>query len=187
MEDTRLTPVGFLAKQRVMRFESAGLPMLEQVCSVSECIASTPPMATYDGRNDLGFYDSEDDARATVPVDEVADYELFAFRLLPAEFDQGSRRALPGVMRPRLDGIDLTGWTPLGFDVVADCPSDSFLGCHSPLTCNGLVDRVATNRWGLMESLQEALDLAEALALDQIPAEPGPFFVVEVLRASCRT
>jgi hypothetical protein len=171
-----------LAKQRFTRFESVSVSTLEQVCSVSECIASTPPMATYDGRNHLGFYDSEDDARATVSADEVADYELFAFGLLPEGFCQDSRRALPDLMLRGLDGIDLTGWTSLGFDVVADCPSYSFLGCCSPLTCNGLVDRVATNRWGLMESLQQAVDLAEALALDRMPAEPGPFFVVEVLR-----
>jgi hypothetical protein len=176
-----LLPLGFLAKRRTKPSWFVART-LRQVCSVSECIANAPPNATFEGRNRWGFYDSEDSATAVVSATEEGQYEVFAYRLLLSEFDDGGRRDVAGAPFGQLAHVELTDWASIGFDIVADCSSQSIAGCCSPLTCNGLIDRVATNDWGLLGTLQQAVDLAEALGQGRLPAEPGPYFVLEVLR-----
>src|SRR5262245_42254670 len=118
MSEGRLVPVGFMPKRQTTDF-LAGVRGLNQVCSVSECIASAPPGATLEDRSGLGFYESEDSARAVVSAIEEAEYEVFAFRLLPEVFDERGRRNFDSATLPWLAGVDLSHWTSVGFDVVA--------------------------------------------------------------------
>jgi len=61
---------------------------------------------------------------------------------------------------------------------------------HSPLWCNGWWSKVAVNRYCLLDEVEEAFRLARHFSDGHQekpgsyvgPAEPGPYFVVEVLR-----
>jgi hypothetical protein len=68
----------------------------------------------------------------------------------------------------------------LGFDVVSKSASDSF-EC-SPLSCNSVALEVAVNRHCLVDGLDAAEELARRFSVEE--PEPGPYYVVEVLRAS---
>ena len=69
---------------------------------------------------------------------------------------------------------------PLGFDAVSSTLSAGF-EC-SPLSCNRMARERAVNERCLFRTLAEAIAGAEAFATGR--CEPGPYFVVEVLRAS---
>jgi hypothetical protein len=66
----------------------------------------------------------------------------------------------------------------LGFDVVNKTFS-AFFEC-SPLSCNGMADEVPVNRFCLLATLTEAVTFAQRCAREE--PEPGPFYVIEVLR-----
>jgi hypothetical protein len=71
-------------------------------------------------------------------------------------------------------------------------PCDTTFGC-SPLDCNGHYQHVSVNRCCLLERIEMAFDLARHWSSGKYnadgsfsgPAEPGPYFVIEVLRKSC--
>jgi hypothetical protein len=71
------------------------------------------------------------------------------------------------------------GFMSLGFDVVNKTVS-AFFEC-SPLSCNGMANEVAVNRFCLVEDLVEAIALADRFSRDE--PEPGPYYVLDVLRA----
>jgi hypothetical protein len=147
-----------------------------EVCSVSNCVNPAPEGWVEHWRhNDLGFYNTPGDAWSIVPVG-ASNFRLFAYRLLPIRYRQG--RAEPfeivvPVIKPLADGF-----VSLGFDV-ANKTLTPFFEC-SPLSCNGMADEVAVNRFCLLATLDEAISFARRCALEE--PEPGPFYVVEVLR-----
>lgn len=67
----------------------------------------------------------------------------------------------------------------LGFDVVNKTPFSAFFEC-SPLSCNGIAGEVPVNRYCLLATLEEAIASAQRCAREE--PEPGPFYVLEVLR-----
>jgi hypothetical protein len=66
----------------------------------------------------------------------------------------------------------------LGFDV-ANKTYSPFFEC-SPLSCNGMAEEVPVNRSCLIETLEDAIAFAERCAREE--PEPGPYYVLEVLR-----
>ena len=60
----------------------------------------------------------------------------------------------------------------------------------SPLNCNGCYDDVTVNRYCLLDDLETAVQLARHWSCGRYdanrtysgPAEPGPYFIIEVLR-----
>jgi hypothetical protein len=67
----------------------------------------------------------------------------------------------------------------IGFDAVSKSTSD-FFEC-SPLSCNHMAAQIAgVNRYCLMNTVDEDVELAERFSIDG--PEPGPYYVIEVLR-----
>jgi hypothetical protein len=67
----------------------------------------------------------------------------------------------------------------IGFDAVSKSTSD-FFEC-SPLSCNHMAAHIAgVNRYCLMDTLNEAVMLAERFSIEE--PERGPYYVIEVLR-----
>jgi hypothetical protein len=66
----------------------------------------------------------------------------------------------------------------LGFDAVSKSIS-AFFEC-SPLSCNNMAAEAPVNRFCLLETLAEAMALAEHCSRGE--GEPGPYYVLEVLR-----
>jgi hypothetical protein len=69
-------------------------------------------------------------------------------------------------------GWDAVGtWFGIGQSATFDC---------SPLTCNGLASEIPANRFGLLDTIEEAVSVAARFAREQ--PEPGTYFLVEVWR-----
>jgi hypothetical protein len=162
---TTAVPPGWMASDRV-----------EEMCSVSQCINSGP-----DGwidkwlHNELGFFNTRSDAVA-VTMGDAGSFEIFAYRLLPLRFNEGKAEA---VTIPQLQVESLPpNFVTLGFDAVSKSVS-SFFEC-SPLSCNNMAAELPVNRFCLLETLEEAVALAERCSSGE--GEPGPYYVLEVLR-----
>jgi len=172
-----LVLVGYFLKRTSVPKDAWVPASVVEICSVSDCLNRSP-----EGwidlwlHNDLGLYNTCDDARGIV-VDQAEEYSLFAFRLLPARFVKGNREPLT---IPALSVEPLRkGFVSLGFDVVSKSNSH-FFEC-SPLSCNGLAQEVPVNRFCLVDTLAEAQSLADRCSREE--PEPGPYYVLEVLRA----
>jgi hypothetical protein len=50
----------------------------------------------------------------------------------------------------------------------------------SPLTCCGLAEEVATNRYGLIDGLDRAIAVAPRIV--EGPSDPGTYYLVQVWR-----
>ena len=157
-------PGGWTASDRV-----------EEICSVSNCINSGPE-GWIDKwlHNELGFFNTQADAVA-VTRGHADPFEIFAYRLLPLRFKEGKAEPLtvPGLPVEPLP----SSFVSLGFDAVSK--SVSFFEC-SPLSCNNMAAEAPVNRFCLLETFEEAMALAERCSRGE--GEPGPYYVLEVLR-----
>jgi hypothetical protein len=185
--------VGYFPKQRTTRSTWAlrhpDLPFayfccpaaVEELCSVSDCIARGP-----DGWRDQGkhnfydLYDTRELAWSVVPVGARADFELFAYRLHLVQFEDG--QAEPIEVWDDLEVEPLPhSFVRLGWDAVVGGNHHSF-GC-SPLSCNGMAGGVGippVNHYFLVATEQGAIDLARSFSVSK--PEPGPYCAVEVWR-----
>jgi hypothetical protein len=182
----------------VYKADNDFLPSGVDVASVSDCIVPRvlPQEPDWERMNTALHYETPEAAVAAASRAgaEPGSYQIHAARLLPISFDRGAEIAftlnlghagtLPS--RPVLH----ESFVPLGFDVpciwcaqlkqpgpICDwIPFDC-----SPLTCNGMWKEHPVNRWGLIDRLEDAIAAARAFAVDE--PEPGPFVVVQVLRA----
>jgi hypothetical protein len=104
-------------------------------------------------------------------------FELYAWKLFPFEFDDAERRpaVLPSLhVQPLPASFEL-----LGYDIVSRYSSGSCFEC-SPLSCNHLAEEIAVNRHCLLADAPTALRLASEF--ETMGGEPGPCLVVEVWR-----
>lgn len=152
----------------------------EEICSVSECIAPGPENWVEAWlHNAFGCFNSPDLARR-VAGDAAGDFQILAYRLLPLRFRSGITESLE-VELPAAVALSLD-FQPLGFDAVSKSVSDGF-EC-SPLSCNWMGLEVAVNRHCLIDHLDAAIALAARFSVEE--PEPGPYYVVEVLRCPPR-
>jgi len=105
------------------------------------------------------------------------DYQLFAYRMFPVQFDAGEER--PFVIPPSAVQPLPTGYRRLGYDEVSRSNGSAF-EC-SPLSCNYAAERVAVNEQCLVDDPAEAFRLACLFAKAEEGYEPGPYHGVEVL------
>jgi hypothetical protein len=149
---------------------------VDELCSVSHCLNAAPEnWVEHWIHNDLGCFNTRQDALSILPPD-ASGFSLFAYRLLPVRYlkDQTEPFEVAAQSAEPLP----SGFVSLGFDVVNKTFS-AFFEC-SPLSCNGMADDVAVNRFCLLATLDEAIAVAERCAREE--PEPGPFYVIEVLR-----
>ena len=178
--DEHLAPVliGYFPKRRTPAPEELRTAGTEEICSVSECLAPGPKDWIEAWRhNEHGCFDSPDDARDVIG-EAPGEFQLLAYRLLPVRFRKGSPE--PVEVSPSRIAPLSPDFRSLGFDVVSKSASAGF-EC-SPLSCNLMALAVAVNRHCLVDGLDAAEELARRFSLEE--PEPGPYYVVEVLRAS---
>jgi hypothetical protein len=159
---------------------------VDEICSVSDCVNSRPEgwVERWD-YNHAGCYPTGEAALATTRG--ARGFQLLAYVLVEWKLD-----ASGAVTRIDADTIFTAGDLPrealpgdyvsIGFDVVSravDDPRRVGFDC-SPLSCNSMAREVTVNRHCLVDDLEVALQLARAW--DREMPEPGPFFVVQVLR-----
>ena len=171
-----LVLVGYFPKRRTPVPDWLQGIAADEICSVSECIAPGPTgWIEHWLHNDFGLFNSVDDARRVIP-DDAADYLVFGYRLLASLFDNGRSEPI-GVSPHGIQPLP-PAFRSLGFDAVSKSVSD-FFEC-SPLSCNAMAREVDVNRHCLVGELESATELASRFSVEE--PEPGPYYVVEVLR-----
>jgi hypothetical protein len=187
--------VGYFPKQRSTRSHRAlrypdqpdsffGNPCsdgVEEICSVSDCIAPGPEGWRDQGKHNVyDMYDTPDLAWSVVPAGVRSDFELFAYRLLPVGFAEGREESVEGWWELTVEPMPRS-YVRLGWDAVVGGNHHGF-GC-SPMSCNiGCkdVEIAKRNRYCLVSTEQEGVALARHFSVCQ--PEPGPYCVVEVWR-----
>ena len=169
--------IGYFVKRPGTPSEWIRAAVVEEVCSVADC-CSEEPESWMDHwiHNCFWLFDTPELARSVVPETDHSRYDLFAYRLFPYEWEEGIQ--VPFQIPPlKIQTLPPT-FERLGCDIVSRTMGNAFE--HSPLSCNGWVDRVAVNRCCLVDAPQIAFQLA--VQFEAGCAEPGPYFVVEVWR-----
>ena len=176
---------GYFAKRIVPRPEAIHAPRVREICSVSNCISMGPDDWLDSWRhNELGWFNSIDDALRVVPGGTLRQYRLFAYRVTPEVHRSGARVkfAPPADVHP--DPIP-SDFVARGFDAVSKSV-DGTIGFEcSPLSCNYLAAELDVNEFRLFSSLDPALAGADTFSVSQ--PEPGDYYVVQVLEAPQRS
>lgn len=116
-------------------------------------------------------------------------WHLYAYRLYPIRFVDGTQEPFEIPPDDFLPVDPLPGdYDRLGLDPVNRTCGNLF-EC-SPLNCNGCYEDVTVNRHCLLDDLETAVQLARYWSCGRYdanrtysgPAEPGPYFIIEVLR-----
>jgi hypothetical protein len=185
--DVKARLIGYLAKRTAKR--QSYLPdAVEEVCSVSCCISKAPSAGQQPTR--MGFCSSETLALRMICAEpHRGAYDVYAYFMLPVAFeDDGEMRDLNQTERDVLaeaeNGVGQMpqGYVCLGWDFATNSlgwETWPLFGC-SPLTCNGLAQYIATNRYGLIDDIDRAFAVAGEIV--QTPCEPGPYYLVQVWR-----
>jgi hypothetical protein len=153
-----------------------GPAVVEEICSVSECLAPGPKGWIDSWRhNELGFFDTPELASSVIPRGAKG-FSVFAYRVWQEKFAGGKAEPLSiPVVAP--EPLPET-YRSLGFDVVSKSRSHYF-EC-SPLSCNLMAEKALVNRYCLLGSEDAARSLAERFSVEQ--PEPGEYHVIEVFR-----
>lgn len=172
--------IGYFPKRRTPAPEELQAAGVDEICSVSECLAPGPEGWVEAWlHNAFGCYDSPGEAEH-VAGDAEGEFEVFAYRLLPLRFGDGQAEPME-VSPARMASLPLTCQS-LGFDVVSKSLAQGLGFECSPLSCNLMAVEVGANRHCLVDDLEAARALAIRFSVEE--PEPGPYYVVEVLRAS---
>ncbi len=174
---TSLPLIGYFPKKIALRPDWLKTPRVTAIRSASGCCSKGPDNWIEHWRhNELWLYSTQAAAIAVVPAADRSQFELHAYRMLPAVFNKGERQPveLPKmeVESPQQD------FESVGFDAVA-CSCGSGFEC-SPLSCNSMADEIETNEHCLLRTLAFAEEIALRFSLEE--PEPGPYYVVEILR-----
>ena len=190
--DTML--IGYLPKRIVDAtgdVDAPRYPGVEEICSVSECIATSPSdwVDRWLHNTDTWLFDTPGAAWWVVPEAERERYRLYAYRLLPTLFhDSGKETELT---LPEIEAAPIpASFVRIGYDAVVHLTEylrqaghapeeDSTLsfGC-SPLSCNYMAEEYPVNRYCLVDEVDTARAMARDFATGN--CEPGPYCVVEV-------
>lgn len=173
--------VGYFARNTAVPPDWSTSPAtahITEIASAGGCVNQVPPgWIEHWLHNDCGFFNSPLDARLVVPAD-AGGFTLFAYRLLPVRFVEGRREAFD-IGDAQVEPLP-AGFRSVGFDTANKLYS-SYFEC-TPLSCNYLANEVPVNVHCLVDTLEEAVALAERCSVEQ--PEPGTYYVLEVLRES---
>jgi hypothetical protein len=149
--------------------------MVDEICSVSNCISSGPADWIQKWlHNTLGFFDTEALAWQVVS-DERAGFRMYAYEAFPIQFDEG--RAMPWSVPVRVT-LDLGDYTFLGYDAVSRTGDYNF-DC-SALSCNSAAVEFPVNECCLIDDVEEAYRACIAVSAGRY--EPGPYHLLKVYR-----
>jgi hypothetical protein len=193
MTDDDWVLLGYQAKEQMPKPDWLEVDNVEEIASVSTCIARAPDQTWTDNVFIMmGYYETPELARQSIT--DNASYTINAYRVSLFVADSGNFHRMTelemiGFAEPPLPGTIEQGVRPvpipsdfefLGYDAVSDSGGCN-LGC-SPLSCNHLAKEIPVNRYCLIDRLEDAIAAARRFSLGE--AEPGNYYVVEVWRES---
>jgi hypothetical protein len=164
---------------------------ITEIASVSDCLSDRAP--NWVDRWDFNrstFWNDEISALAAVPVERLAHFRLFCYRLLPILFGASGEPKSVSIDDLFTDGLpgppnepDLSKYRALGYDIVEAPLTLSVLGFGcSPLSCNEVAEEIPVNQYCLVEDLDIAFSIAKRFGAGGV--EPGPYVIIEVLQRS---
>lgn len=170
------TLIGYFPKQTTPRPEWFKAPV-EEICSVSNCIASAPKdWIDLWRHNDFWAFDTPELAWSVVPIESRAEFRIYAYRLFPCRFEGGKQIPIE-IQTLNVEPLsDL--YIRLGFDAVSRSLNTTY-EC-SPLSCNNMADHRRVNAHCLVDTLEAGIELARSFSIEE--PEPGPYDLIEVLR-----
>jgi len=172
-------------------WRSAWSAHVGEIASVSECLSARAPnwVDRWDFNRSTCWND-EASALAAVPAAGLPHFRVFCCRLVPilsgtsgdpagVSIDDLFADSLPSLPNEP----DLSNYRSLGYDIVESPQTPSILafGC-SPLSCNGMAEEIAVNRYCLLDDLDTAFAIAKRFGVEE--PEPGPYVIIEVLSRS---
>lgn len=179
--------VGFFPKRRCAREKIPGLihvpTFVQQICSVSYCIASGPRCFDYPAISEVSFnqyggFNRLEDAKSVIPPEQRSEYDIFAYAMPEMLYEDGQAKPVEiGCVEPDELPLKNDEFEVIGFDVIE---IESCSIGHSPLTCNGQAGLYAgmLNEFCLVQDEVDAINLAEKFSIEK--PEPGNYTVVEV-------
>lgn len=174
--------IGYFPKRTSRPPDWPGPAVVEEICSACACMTEEPADWINQWKhNDSFLYDSEDLARSMIPAtDDPGTWSIFAYRRFPIRF-RADRDDITEL--PKLDVAPLpAGYVSLGYAAVSDDLEGQVSGFQcSPLSCNLRAPDYQVNRHCLLDDREMAFAAARDFASGN--AEPGPYYVVEILRA----
>ncbi len=172
--------IGLLAKKTEKPPADLKNDVVEEICSVSGDISHWPKQFWNDihRHNDHGLYDTEEAAIALATPEESKTSDIYAYKMYPIEFDEGSISEFPVFASI---SEDLTDFSLLGYD--AANRFEKYFDC-SPLSCNAGAEHFEVNRYCLFETYEYAYE--STLIISQGGYEPGPYYIFEVYRKNRR-
>ncbi len=191
--------IGYFPKRRVTRdtwqsvqsgqsdYAFPAPDLLEQLCSVSNCIVKgldgfDYPEITLNSFNQYGGFNQLNAALEVMAKVQPDAFELFAYGISDVLYDDGQSQPLEiGCVEPDEINDDSQAFKKLGYDVV-EMRYCSF-GC-SPLSCNGQagMNLDVLNQYCLVELQDDAIKMASDFSVTK--PEPGPYCIVEVWKYS---
>lgn len=176
-----MTPAGYMTKRVSPRPDSMRAARVEAIHSLSACISKNfADYIQYWKHNGFWLFDSPQIIRELSREHgiDLAGTTLFFYEVHELEFDADARawRSFAPC-----DGIAVRAAAPAeknleGYDV-ATFYARAGPEC-SPLSCNGLAEKIETNRHCLLDSADAAKRLLEEGQFDG--AEPGPYRIFAV-------
>jgi hypothetical protein len=169
-----MIPAGYLAKRSVKRPEQFGekMPQVVDIFSVSSCVNDNfAEYVDFWKHNDYWFFDSPEIIQETCSERFIElsgcllfFYEVYSLQFdgttwIPFVFDSGLSTNVSKPAEKRIDGFDVVTY------FAGNAPE-----C-SPLSCNGLAERIPTNPHCLLDTFNEAKQALESGSFSQ--SEPG--------------
>ncbi len=188
--------LGYQAKERLPKPDWLNVATVEEIASVSTCIARAPDQFWTDNVFIMmGYNETPELARQSIT--DNASYTINAYRILLFTADAGNFRRmttleltnfgvspLPGTIEQGVRPAPIpSDFEFLGYDAVSDSGGCN-LGC-SPLSCNHMAEKIRVNRFCLIDRLEDAIAAARRFSIGE--AEPGTYYVVEVWRENIKT
>jgi hypothetical protein len=172
--------IGYFPKKVVGRPDWLKADRVTAIRSVSDCVSKGPDgWIQHWTHNEMYVYSTIGAAMALIPKADLENYELHAYRILPLKWDDG--KEIP-VIFPVMNIEPLPmAFQSVGFDVVSIEDGVAGFG-HSPLSCNRMAQEIKTNADCLLDDISIARRCALDFSVGDV--EPGPYYVVEVLRRS---
>ena len=171
------TLIDYFPKRRTKRPDWLHTTQVDELASVSTCIATGPDGWMEHWRhNELWVYDRPEIAWSVVPAENRPEFDLYAYHMFPLQIDDHDEEPFS---IPQLSVEPMTTeFKRLGYDIVSRTAQTSF-EC-SPLSCNRMAEHIPTNQYCLLDDCETALNLAKTF--DGEGCEPGPYFITEVWR-----
>jgi hypothetical protein len=174
--------IGYFPKHSLQRPDWLLNAGVEEICSVSCCIAKgAEGWIDLWRHNECSVFSTQELAWSVVPAEKRAGFELYAYKVFPLRFEHGAQI---DIQIPTLHIEPLPqSFMRIGYDVASRSCTPMF-EC-SPLSCNGLAEDHAVNRYCLVDTEETALQLARECSISD--PEPGDYYVIEVWRAAITT